>query len=70
MSLVMNESRHSRERATRRQYRLMFLAGFPLFLVAAFALRLAGQAGTHGQLSLYTHAKALAGATIPMVFMG
>ncbi|MEN9709352.1 MAG: hypothetical protein RIQ68_1760, partial [Pseudomonadota bacterium] len=24
MSLVMNESRHSRERATRRQYRLMF----------------------------------------------
>ena len=70
MSLVMNESRHSRERATRRQYRLMFLAGFPLFLVAAFSLRLAGQAGTHGQLSLYTHAKALAGATIPMVFMG
>jgi len=70
MSLVMNESRHLRERATRRQYRLMFVAGFPLFLIAALVLRVAGQAGSHTQLSLYTHAKALAGATIPMVFMG
>ena len=43
---------------------------FPLFLIAALVLRVAGQAGTHTQLSLYTHAKALAGATIPMVFMG
>ena len=70
MSLVMTESRHSRERATRRQYRLMFVAGFPLFLLGALVLRVAGQAGTHGQLSLFSHAKALAGATIPMVFMG
>jgi hypothetical protein len=70
MSLVMNDTRISRERATRRQYRLLFAAGFPLFFVAALVLRVAGQAGTHGQLSLFSHAKALAGATIPMVFMG
>ena len=74
MSLVMNTSRSGerllRERATRRQYRLLFAAGFPLFFVAALVLRVAGQAGSQSQLSLFSHAKALAGATIPMVFMG
>jgi hypothetical protein len=74
MSFIANASgyqaRHARDRAARRQYRILYALAFPLCLGAALVARAIGH-GPHGApKSILVHAKALAGATIPMVFMG
>lgn len=64
------EARHARDRAARRQYRVLYALAFPLCVSAALVARAAGHR-THGApKSILGHAKALAGSTIPMVFMG
>lgn len=74
MSLVLNTAgdrgRLARERSERRQYRLFYALAFPLCLGAALVARVAGIRPAGAQKSILGHAKALAGATVPMVFMG
>jgi hypothetical protein len=54
--------RHSRE------YRVIYLMTFPLFLAAAAFRRVT--ASSTRRLSLFAEARELASATIPMAFMG
>lgn len=73
MSFVANaavDNHHARERAERRQYRILYALAFPLFLGAALVARVTGQRSPGAPRSIPAHAKALAGAIIPMVFMG
>jgi hypothetical protein len=73
MSLVLNGSEshgRARDRAEHRQYRILYTLSFPLFLAVAIVARLTKPRGEGARRSIFVHAKALAGATIPMVFMG
>ena len=64
------EARHARDRAARRQYRTLYALAFPLCLGGALVARAIGHKPQGASKSIFGHAKALAGATIPMVFMG
>jgi hypothetical protein len=64
------EARHARERAERRQYRIFYALAFPISLGAALVSRAIGRRPHGAPKSILGHAKALAGATIPIVFMG
>jgi hypothetical protein len=64
------ETRHARERAERRQYRILYALAFPIGLGAALVSRAIGRRPLGAPKSILGHAKALAGATIPMLFMG
>jgi hypothetical protein len=64
------ETRHARERAERRQYRIFYALAFPIGLGAALVSRAIGRRPSGAPKSILGHAKALAGATIPMLFMG
>jgi hypothetical protein len=74
MSMVLNDSEHvgrlARERSERRQYRMFYALAFPLCFGAALVSRIIGQRQAGTPKSILRHAKALAGATVPMVFMG
>lgn len=60
----------SRTRSSSREYRMIYVATFPVFLVAACVRRLRAPGASTSQRSLYGEAKKLASASIPMAFMG
>jgi len=64
------EARHARERAARRQYRILYALAFPLCVGGALVARAVRHGPQGASKSILGHAKALAGATIPMIFMG
>jgi hypothetical protein len=62
-----------RARVTRdsREYKIIYVFTFPLFLAAALVGRVTGSQGAHtDRRSIFGEANELASATIPMAFMG
>ena len=62
-----------RARVTRdsREYKIIYVFTFPLFLAAALVGRVTSAQGAHtNRRSIFGEANELASATIPMAFMG
>jgi hypothetical protein len=54
-----------------REYKIIYVFTFPLFLAAALVGRLTGAQGANtNRRSIFGEANELASATIPMAFMG
>jgi hypothetical protein len=74
MSFILHatgyQAHHARDRAARRQYRILHALAFPLCLGAALVARAIGQRPHGAPKSILGHASALAGSIVPMVFMG
>lgn len=53
-----------------REYKIIYVFTFPLFLAAALVGRVTGGQNTQNRRSIFGEANELASATIPMAFMG